>query len=80
MKLKRGDIVAIEIYDHWKGNAMCQIRPLVAYGRYYSENKTYITIDYWTYADETIERDCNIETVDIVKGAIKKITKLIPQK
>ena len=83
MKLNPGDIVQIEFLDHRIGD-FDEIKttnyPMVVWGRVVDIDDVSIKLDTWTYKNPTIERDKNIEMVEIIKATITEIQILAPVK
>ncbi len=87
MRLRRGQVVAIEFLDHCEGGST----PIefVVFGRLAAVKPQSLTVAAWTYADKAKERafphsethdfkDANLVHFTIVRSAIKKVTVLKP--
>ena len=74
---RRNQIVEIEFLDHTDNSD----KPLrfIVYGRVAAENETSITVDSWCYANRRKLYDGNVNRHTIVKAAVLKITRLVPE-
>ncbi len=70
MKLRKGQIVAVDFLDHAEGS-----RPIrfIAYGRLAFVNRTALVLESWAYADRSKPCDSNVVRHTIVRAAIKNI-------
>lgn len=78
MKLRTGQIVAIEFSDHVEAGST----PLrfIVYGRLSSVTRRALVIDSWRYSDSQYRHDKNEVRFTIVRSAIHSVTQLRPVK
>lgn len=76
MKLRRGQIVEVQFYDH----ALNASKPFkfIVYGRLSSITTNAICVDSWIYATRMYKHDSNVERHAIVRSAIISIRQLKP--
>ena len=74
MRLRKGQIVAVEFLDHCEG-ADAPI-PFAVYGYLVSASRKSLTIDSWRYLDPVKPYDDNVKRFTIVRSAITRIAVL----
>lgn len=77
-KYKPGQLVSVIFHDHCRQNGDVEpgVLTFEAVGRIKYNTKLFITLSFWHYSEDLMDRDENCEEFTIVKKAIVNVKKL----